>query len=80
VGGVAVTAVVAQLLVAAGMVLVVVAVWLLAGGAWALLVAGVLLGAYGLLLVNVPEQPERAEVPGPGVSPLPSAGASRAGR
>lgn len=79
-GGVAVTAVVAQLLVAVGMVLVAVAVWLLAGGAWALLVAGVLLGAYGLLLVNVPEQPEQAVAAEPRVAPLGPSGASRVGR
>jgi glucose dehydrogenase len=80
VGGVDVRTAAAHLLVAAGMVLVTVAVWLLSGRAWALLAGGVLLVVYGLLLVNVPERPERAEVPEPGAVPLGSAGASRAGR
>lgn len=79
-GGVGVrTLVVAQLLVAVGAGLVVAAVWLLLGVAFALLVAGVLAIGYGLLLVEVPARGE-VEVPEPGVVPLGRAGASRAGR
>lgn len=70
----------AHLLVAAGAVCIVAAVWLLAGGAWALLVGGFLAMAYGLLLVDVPERPEQAVAAEPGVMPLGSPGASRAGR
>jgi hypothetical protein len=78
VGGVGVKAVVAHLLVAVGGVLIVAAVVLLAGPAWALLAAGVLTVLYGLLLVEVPERPERVAVPAPPVTPLDEA--FRAGR
>jgi hypothetical protein len=77
---VGVKAVVAQLLVVVGALLFVAGVFLLAGGAWALLAAGVLAAAYGLLLVDVPERPERAAADEPGVTPLGSPGVSRAGR
>lgn len=70
----------AQLLVAVGALFVVVAVWGLAGWLWGLLAAGLLAMAYGLLLVEVPERPERAPVAEPGVTPLNPAGVSRAGR
>lgn len=73
---------VAYLLVATGCVCVVAAVVLLAGWPWALLAAGLLLLAGGLLLVEVPERPERAQALAAesGVTPLGSAGAARVGR
>jgi Flp pilus assembly protein TadB len=79
VGGMGMRAV-AYLLVAAGFVCVVAAVDLLAGGPWALLAAGVLLGACGLLLVPVPERPERAPESAPPVTPLGPPDAVPAGR
>jgi hypothetical protein len=67
VGGVGVKAVLAHLLVAVGVVLIVAAVFLLAGVAWALLTGGILTVLYGLLMVEVPARPGPAEVPpGPG--------------
>jgi hypothetical protein len=80
VGGVGVKSLLAHLLVAAGGVLIVAAVVLLAGPAWALLAAGVLTVLYGLLLVEVPERPEHASSAEPGVTPLRSAAAPSAGR
>jgi len=80
VGGVGVRAVAAQLLVAVGALLVVAAVWGLAGPLWGLLAAGLLAMAYGLLLVEVPERPEQEPVEVLGQKPLGSPGASRAGR
>ena len=65
-GGVGVRSALAHLLVAAGGVLVAVAVFLLLGVAFALLVAGVLVAAYGLLLVEVPTRTEVEVSPGPG--------------
>jgi hypothetical protein len=62
--------VLAQLLVAVGALLVVAAVWGLAGPLWGLLAAGLLAMAYGLLLVEVPERPEQAPVVDPGATPL----------
>ena len=76
--GVGVTA--AHLLVALGAACIVAAVAALAGWPWALLTGGLLLAAYGLLLVNVPEHAEHAEVPKPGLVPVGPAGVSRAGR
>lgn len=71
-GGVGVRSALAHLLVAVGAVLVVVAVCGLAGWLWALLVAGVLVMAHGLLLVEVPARVVEVS-PGPG-------GLSRVGR
>jgi hypothetical protein len=70
----------AHLLVAVGGVLIVAAVVLLAGSAWALLAAGILTVLYGLLLVEVPERPEHASSAEPGVTPLRSAAAPPASR
>jgi uncharacterized membrane protein HdeD (DUF308 family) len=66
VGGVGVKVLLAHLLVAAGIVLIVAAVVLLAGPAWALLTAGILTVAYGLLLVDLPARPLASVSPGPG--------------
>lgn len=60
----------AQLLVAVGALLVVAAVWGLAGPLWGLLAAGLLAMAYGLLLVEVPERPEQKPAVEPGATPL----------
>lgn len=63
-GDVGVKTALAHLLVAAGALCIVAAVWLLACGAWALLVAGILAMVYGLLLVDVPAKTVVAPVPG----------------
>lgn len=57
---------VAQALVVGGAVCIVVAVGLLAGGLWALLVGGLVASLYGLLLVEVPARPVGGVAASPG--------------
>jgi hypothetical protein len=71
---------VTRLLAALGGALVVAGIYLAWGLAPALIMAGVSVIVFAVLLVEVPERPEHAEVPEPGAVPLGSAGASRAGR
>lgn len=63
-GGVGVSSARAHLLLWAGAGMVVAAVFLLGGVAWALLVAGILVVAYALLLVDVQSPVPAVPVPG----------------
>jgi hypothetical protein len=61
---------VTRLLAALGGALVVAGIYLAWGLAPALIVAGLLVIAFAVLLVEVPERPEHTPVPAPPVTPL----------